>query len=40
MLSNPKHVSDADENAVYSSIITGQLHDEMPDDFAGSEVNP
>lgn len=33
MLSNPKHVSNNAENMIYASIINGELHDDMLDDY-------
>ena len=33
MLANPNHISSDEENAVYVSIINGELHDETLDDF-------
>ena len=39
MLSNPKHVSSESENAVYTSIITGQLFDEAFDDSDVYEIH-
>ena len=38
MLSNPKHISSESENAVYTSIINGELHDEMPNDSVDYEI--
>ena len=39
MLSNPKHISSESENAVYASILNGELHDEMLDDSIYYEVH-
>jgi len=38
MLSNPHHVPSEEENKVYASIVNGDLHDEMLDDFIDCEV--
>ncbi|MBQ8618085.1 MAG: hypothetical protein IJ418_11345 [Clostridia bacterium] len=38
MLSNPKHISSESENAVYTSIINGELHDEMLNDSVDYEI--
>lgn len=39
MLSNPEHISSESENAVYTSIINGELHDEMLDDSVEYEIH-
>ena len=39
MLSNPKHISSESENAVYASILNGELHDEMLDDSVDYEIH-
>ena len=38
MLSNPKHIPNESENAVYASIVNGELFDESLDDFCDYEV--
>ena len=38
MLSNPHHVPSEEENKVYASIVNGDLHDEILDDFIDCEV--